>query len=1232
MPKFLYTILILGVSLYSFGQKTGINYQAVILDPTPISMPGNNYTGQPLAQAAIQLKFSLLTGTRLDYQETQTTQTDVYGLINVIIGKGLKITRNSFDEISWSDTLKTLQVEVKFASAASFIEISRSLLQYSPYALYAKSVDYLNVKGSPKGLSYFQNDAGLLNQTDLATLRLEIKNQIDQIILNDVPLASEIIPGKIKLSGDLAGLATAPIIKENAITPEKIINGAILSTKLKDSSVVDQKIAFGINPAKMGLGLVNNTSDINKPISTATQAALDGKASTTALALKASISDLSLKANESDLALKAPVASPIFTGTVSGISATMVGLPNVNNTTDLAKPISTATQAALDLKGTVKKVNGVSPNANGDVTITLGRNYTGVYNGGVFITSTAPVDGDVFIVSADPDGTNNGRTFIYVSTVWNEITNNIGTTDARYVQLAGSTLQGNLIFPSGKKISLIDLPTNSTDAANKDYVDAAKTLDATSLINGKIRLSGDLTGTAASPEIAIGVITNAKVAAGISASKVGLANVDNTSDLSKPVSTATQTALDLKASNSALALKANTTDLALKADLTDLNLKAPIASPTFTGIVSGIDATMVGLANVNNTTDANKPISLATQTALDLKASNTALALKANSTDLALKADITDLNLKAPIASPTFTGTVSGIDATMVGLANVNNTTDANKPISSATQTALDLKANASDVSTSFALKAPILSPTFTGIVSGITATMVGLGNVNNTSDASKPISTATQTALDLKGTVKKVNGVSPNSAGEIAISLGRNYTGVYNGGSFTTSGTPVEGDIFIVSGDPTGSNNGRTFIFVSTSWNEITNNIGTTDARYVQLAGSTMQGNLLFPTGKKITLTDQPSLATDAANMAYVDASKTVDATTLLNGKIRLAGDLTGTAASPEIASGAITDAKIATGINPTKVGLGNVNNTSDLLKPISSATQTALDTKASSASLALKAPIDSPTFTGTVAGISKSMVALGNVDNTTDLLKPISTATQTSLDLKATISALNLKANSTDVALKAEITDLNLKAPIASPTFTGTVSGITKAMVSLTNVDNTTDLLKPISTATQTALNLKASLTGIETLTNKTLTSPTLTTPVLGTPASGIATNLTGLPLTTGVTGILGVSNGGTGASTLTGLVKGNGTSAMSAGVIGTDYSLVRDVSDEYTATSGQTVFNLTQTKSSTSLLKLYINGVRISKTAFSLSGTTFTYIPSNNDAYALVASDRIQIDYFY
>jgi hypothetical protein len=152
-------------------------------------------------------------------------------------------------------------------------------------------------------------------------------------------------------------------------------------------------------------------------------------------------------------------------------------------------------------------------------------------------------------------------------------------------------------------------------------------------------------------------------------------------------------------------------------------LKANINSPTFTGTVSGITKAMVGLGNVDNTSDVAKPVSTATTSAL---------------------------NLKANLASPTFTGTVGGITKTMVGLSNVDNTTDLLKPISTATQTALDLKAN---------LASPTFSgiATFSGSVSGVTKVMVGLPFVDNTSDVNKPVSTATSTALSLKTNLQEL-------------------------------------------------------------------------------------------------------------------------------------------------------------------------------------------------------------------------------------------------------------------------------------------------------------------------------------------------------------------------------------------------------------------------------------------------------------------------------------------
>ncbi|MGY9044339.1 MAG: hypothetical protein ACKVG3_10690, partial [Rhodobacterales bacterium] len=169
-----------------------------------------------------------------------------------------------------------------------------------------------------------------------------------------------------------------------------------------------------------------------------------------------------------------------------------------------------------------------------------------------------------------------------------------------------------------------------------------------------------------------------------------------------------------------------------RADLTKL---APLTSPTFTGTVSGIDKTMVGLTNVDNSSDANKPVSTATQTALDLKESTVN-----KSTDGTLATNSDDL-FPTEKAVKTY---VDGITASGVA--------DASTETMGKIQLAGDLGGTAKAPTVpGLVLKAPLKDPIFTGKVKGIDKTMVGLSNVDNTSDANKKVSTATQTVLDLK-------------------------------------------------------------------------------------------------------------------------------------------------------------------------------------------------------------------------------------------------------------------------------------------------------------------------------------------------------------------------------------------------------------------------------------------------------------------------------------------------
>ena len=607
---------------------------------------------------------------------------------------------------------------------------------------------------------------------------------------------------------------------------------------------------------------------------------------------------------------------------------------------------------------------------------------------------------------------------------------------------------------------------------------------------------------------------------------------------------------------------------------TQIDAKAPLANPTFTGTVSGLNSSMVGLGNVNNTSDANKPVSTAQQTALNLKADLASPDLTGVPTAPTASAGTNTTQ----VATTAFvSGAVSDLVASAPGALNTLNEL----------AVALGNDENFStSVANSIATKAPIASPTFTGTVSGITKSMVGLGNVDNTSDANKPVSSATQTALDLKANSADIAELAQDAVGTI-LSSDLSYNDSTPGiavNYVTVGNTLLDG----VSGSSYG-------LIGTSAYLDVKDTNGYN--KEIELDITAVESKLVTDGFAKTS--DIAEFAQDAVNTAIVAGAGLDKAYDDLSNTITLDIDSTVVTLS---GAQTLTNKTITSpsGLVKADVGLANVDNTTDAGKPVSTATQTALD---------LKAPLANPTFTGTVtlptgtvtsgmildgtivnadinasAAIAQSKIAnlstslaakadlagatfTGNVEvdgnlvvdgdftvngtnfsasatsitiednlvqlahqnaaNTVDLgivvgyndgtakhsgivrdvsadkwklFKGVTTEPSTTVDFTqgslddlevAGLTATSISATSVTIGdvsntelqylngvTSAVQTQIDSKAPAANPTFTGTVSGITKSMVGLGNVDNTTDAGKPISTATQTALDLKAPL----------------------------------------------------------------------------------------------------------------------------------------------------------
>ena len=187
--------------------------------------------------------------------------------------------------------------------------------------------------------------------------------------------------------------------------------------------------------------------------------------------------------------------------------------------------------------------------------------------------------------------------------------------------------------------------------------------------------------------------------------------------------------------------------------------------------------------------------------------------------------------------------------------------------------------------------------------------------------------------------------------------------------------------------------------------------------------------------------------------------------------GDLDIVGDYSGANA---LFSGNLTVGGTTTGITKAMVGLSNADNTSDANKPVSTAQATAIGLKADSLTVS-----SHTSNTSNPHSVTKTQVGLSNVDNTADSIKSVlyaaTAGTASANDVYSWAKAVSKPSYTANEVGLGNVTNESKATMFTSPTFTGTVT--LPSTTSIGTISNTElGYLDGVTSAIQTQLNSKA------------------------------------------------------------------------------------------------------------------------------------------------------------